>query len=654
MSSIMQVATMPYSKATFTFVSTHCEKFISTEFAFSYARLTPTDLPPEISLEYGKLMVESLINSGESSKSESKGSARNFSLGLQSRSSHTMYLARFSMLPQAKPIPNIKLDASSTGTDERARLLTLHYACIALAKEKFGVDPFKNHNKDPHYNKARGGIRKSFAAFMDQSSTSSLHSQQSASIAESFSLRENDGVQFHMDKMNCSSDDVTMSLSMLVPSHSIHDISKFHPSVSNGNVSINFLGYTRDIVHSFAVAESRRAKYLEDPSSCSLVKVCLNLLSLVKCPADYQGFLWENAEKSFHDRATHLSQSSHLSFKASHAIRHENWFGKSELILGTPAAFDIMGYYSIFSHIHLSLHFHEFLLTKKDAIDLCVYFGLICAGTSCLARTWGKILSRVDHFHAMYLNHGLFNVLCAAEPEATNLGNAVLPRIISDGFSASEMLKVYKDTSSAILRLSTACDFTGKKAASNSFTTIMTTIKSLHPKISSTKFQCFFVALCLSSILPLSMLKHGTIEGNSRVDSLLHIFFNSKKQKQSRPQSFENLQKQLFQLGHTKLTRTFLENMLSQMVTIAGGRANLNKGYLTSEAFMDSVKEDMSIADAPDLYFFDCPSSVINDPGHSSRLCIEIKFLEDQSMTVIATSGLKNSTDLKDLFVKSI
>eukprot|EP00979_Chaetoceros_neogracilis_P009673 scaffold2192_cov268-Chaetoceros_neogracile.AAC.75 len=80
----------------------------------------------------------------------------------------------------------------------------------------------------------------------------------------------------------------------------------------------------------------------------------------------------------------------------------------------------------------------------------------------------------------MYLNHGLFNVLCAAEPEAHNLGNAVLPRIISDGFSASEMRKVYKDTSSAILLLSTVCDFTGKKAASNSFTTIMTKIKILY------------------------------------------------------------------------------------------------------------------------------------------------------------------------------
>jgi hypothetical protein len=89
---------------------------------------------------------------------------------------------------------------------------------------------------------------------------------------------------------------------MLVPLHSIHDTAKFHPSVTNGNVSIKFLGYTRDIVHSFAVAESRHAKYLEDPHSCSLVKVRLNLLSLVKCPADYQGFLWENAEKSFHGK----------------------------------------------------------------------------------------------------------------------------------------------------------------------------------------------------------------------------------------------------------------------------------------------------------------------------------------------------------------
>jgi hypothetical protein len=209
----------------------------------------------------------------------------------------------------------------------------------------------------------------------------------------------------------------------------------------------------------------------------------------------------------------------------------------------------------------------------------------------------------------MYLNHGLFNVLYAAEPEAHNLGNAVLPRIISDGFSASEMRKVYKDTSSVILLLSTVCNFTGKKAASNSFTTIMTKIKSLHPKISSTKFQCFFVALCLSSILPLSMLNHVTIQGKSRVASLLDIFFNSKKQKQSRTSSFENLQKQLFQLGHTKLTCTFLENMLSQMVTIAAGRANLNKGYLTSQAFMDTVKKDMSIADAPDLYFFDCATN---------------------------------------------
>ena len=152
-----------------------------------------------------------------------------------------------------------------------------------------------------------------------------------------------------------------MSLSILVLSQSLCDVSKFNPCVSNRNISLNFLGYTRDIVHSFAVNEGKRAKYLDDSKCCPLVQVWRCLLSLVNCASDYQAFLWENADGSFHDRAMKLIQLSQFSFNISHDIRQDNRFGKSTLILGPPAAFDVMGYYSIFSHIHLSLHFHEFI-----------------------------------------------------------------------------------------------------------------------------------------------------------------------------------------------------------------------------------------------------------------------------------------------------
>jgi hypothetical protein len=52
------------------------------------------------------------------------------------------------------------------------------------------------------------------------------------------------------------------------------------------------------------------------------------------------------------------------------------------------AAFDKMGYYSILLNVFLSMHYMGIITTIDDSISLCMYFGLLCNGTSNLAATW--------------------------------------------------------------------------------------------------------------------------------------------------------------------------------------------------------------------------------------------------------------------------
>jgi hypothetical protein len=71
------------------------------------------------------------------------------------------------------------------------------------------------------------------------------------------------------------------------------------------------------------------------------------------------------------------------------------------------AAFDKMGYYSVFMNVFCSLHYLGFIVNMDDSISLCMYFGLVCNGTSSLAVVWAE-LKREQDKALMYIQKKAF------------------------------------------------------------------------------------------------------------------------------------------------------------------------------------------------------------------------------------------------------
>jgi hypothetical protein len=98
---------------------------------------------------------------------------------------------------------------------------------------------------------------------------------------------------------------------------------------------------------------------------------------------DYQGSLFE-AEESF----------SSIALKLENDVNHSCRDIKEFSGLGCfkhGAAFDKMGYYSIFVNVFLSLFYNGIATTVNDAISLSMFFGLVCNGSSALAGVWSCI-----------------------------------------------------------------------------------------------------------------------------------------------------------------------------------------------------------------------------------------------------------------------
>jgi hypothetical protein len=88
---------------------------------------------------------------------------------------------------------------------------------------------------------------------------------------------------------------------------------------------------------------------------------------------DYQGTLFE-ADESM------TTIASKLESDANHSCQEiRDFTGLSCFKHG--AAFDKMGYYSIFPNVFLSLYYQGIVITTDDAISLCMFFGILCNGT---------------------------------------------------------------------------------------------------------------------------------------------------------------------------------------------------------------------------------------------------------------------------------
>jgi len=236
---------------------------------------------------------------GERKKSK-RGKTTQFYQGLQNASAHTQYLARWSMLGNAKPIPSIKADRGPND-HKKENLQLFHHLSIKLFISKFGFAPFEIPSFfSTAYKVSRCDLRIGLNRSLDPTGRiQRTHQFNQAESGEHFARKGNECLTNHSDRKNCPILDTTISLTtlrsvqdLLCDEVSFADVEK-HFDISQGIVAANGIGYTRSCAHNHATMIANIQTALASDTTDDLTKLCIRLLTQTKCPIDYQGFFWE-------------------------------------------------------------------------------------------------------------------------------------------------------------------------------------------------------------------------------------------------------------------------------------------------------------------------------------------------------------------------
>jgi hypothetical protein len=197
---------------------------------------------------------------------------------------------------------------------------------------------------------------------------------------EACTVQPTDALGFHQDLMNCSSMDKTFAC--LVPSATETTETTKSAKREEENC-LTYLFYSRKCVGDHVKKMVNIELYKNDEASCNLTVLCLRSIMHVGGIFDYQGSLFE-ATDSLESIALKLESDP------NHCCQDiKDFTGLSCFKHG--AAFDKMGYYSVFPNVFLSLYYKNIVSCTDDAISLCMFFGLLCNGTSALAAVWNSL-----------------------------------------------------------------------------------------------------------------------------------------------------------------------------------------------------------------------------------------------------------------------
>lgn len=323
--------------------------------------------------------------SSTSSKSSTKRTAKAISIGMQTMYSHQQHKSRYCMLPHSAPfVPTVKkhniqlmrnilaayqFSSSVTSSSFHHMIHGGHaFSLIGHSRLSENERHFRMKQRSEMFSIMFGDILRE-RDDMDES-----HFDK---IFEACTMQETGMLRFHRDLMNCPTIDNTVAVH--VPS--MYDF---------GRRCISFMFYTRKCVGDYSQKMATMENYLLDKeNSCGLTVLCLKSILEVKGIFNYQGSLFENP-KSFKKIANGLLLSEGV-YNCPEVTR---FTGLKSVKYG--AAFDKMGYYSIYLNVFLSMHYLGLVQTVDDAISLCIYFGLLCNGTSNLAATWKDLSHNLD------------------------------------------------------------------------------------------------------------------------------------------------------------------------------------------------------------------------------------------------------------------
>jgi hypothetical protein len=193
---------------------------------------------------------------------------------------------------------------------------------------------------------------------------------------ESCMVQPTSALGYHKDLMNCCPIQ-DRTIACLVPC-----LSKDYQLDGR---CLSFLFYTRKCVGDYVQRMDNIEAFIDNPVNCGLTRLCLKSLLHVRGVFDYQGSLFECKDLF----ATIANRWQDMKGYCCPDVRD---FTGLVQCFKHGAAFDKMGYYSVFVNIFMtSMHYKGFIQNANDAISLCIYFGFMCNGTSILAALWHEL-----------------------------------------------------------------------------------------------------------------------------------------------------------------------------------------------------------------------------------------------------------------------
>ena len=629
-------------------------------------------------------LMKIIDETGTLSNAASKRSEKSISIGLQTMYSHQQHTSRYCMLPHSYPfVPTVKkrptelsrhiLDAylfsseviSSSFTNlmipgrhplslEATKEISDEEKCIRLG--------LRSNLFDNIFGIHRNNVLLGKEINLDE-------------MFESCSVQETGMLRFHRDTMNCPKLDNTIAIHV--------------PSRNNyGKSCLSFLFYSRKCVGDFSEKKKNIEKYISNETdNCRLTILCLKSILEVKGIFNYQGSLYENVN-SLHKIASKL-----LLHKAYACPEVSRFTGLQCFRHG--AAFDKMGYYSIFLNVLMSMHYLGLISNIDDTISLCIYFGLLCNGTSNLAAAWKDVEQNID-FCREWLsgkekNTRLFSLLILLENRRRStiqnnqilIGCCKLPRFQYSNYGTNivnEIDSVHSKLKAFVRKRlrPTSTRHTDSDDLHKNLFKCMNTIKGIGPLSYNQLWQC----LCLSGVLPITYIYSISVAPSSGPAKLIQTYYNECKTDRALISKLHEVKGNIHAMGMNRINSFILENKMCEIWRL-GAKTKLATESMTvdqrkagfgSDELHNALVSSLPTKN-PDIYYKNPftgewqhlfrlgdkglqmrPSFLDNSDSGSSTLTCEISYNNNGEQMEISWSGSylkKKKTTGDTLFIPS-
>lgn len=547
------------------------------------------------------------VNCNNQTCSTKRNGTSSVSIGLQTMYSHQQHTSRYCMLPQS--MPHLTTVKNHPLWLRHNILIAYEIICNVLESSEIWEDshPFSSREGTILFDEGwfkRMDMRKDILnRLLLDDIPEDKYDLPLNKLFESCTIQQTGRLEFHRDPMNCPTMDWTLALHV--------------PHADNKAICMSYLFYSRKCVGDYIRRMDSLHSFLADGKNCKLTKLCLTSMMETRGTIfNYQSTLFEH-DVSLDKLAQEYENS------AGHSCTEVQKF-TGLICFKHGAAFDKMGYYSIFINFFLSLHYLGLATDIDDSISICIYFGLLCNGTSNLAATWNAIHDNLDFALKWCKDNNdstrLFRLLIHLETERRKTdktkkvlyGCCKLYRFQYANYGCeiveeADMVHCYvKDF------LTHNQEDNGKQGKRDVYEQHSELYQSMsHVKgIGPLSFNQFWHALCLCGVLPMKYIVYSKIAPNSGPAKLIQTFYPKCHSPEACLKKMHQVKGIITKLGMKKITDFFLENMLCELQRLR------NKLDFVQRTTNDEQRSDAFLSDEfhaalitslptrnPDLYF---------------------------------------------------